>query len=167
VKPRDGAGSQATRLGHLPAESWSGPLIAQEFVDGFAASVACLVGPAGVFPLAPCEQRLSEDGRFHYLGGRLPIEPDLAARAAAVAVAAVACVPGLAGYVGVDVVLGNDGRDWAIEINPRLTTSYVGLRRLAVGNLFAAMLEVAGGGAPAIVWRNEAVIFCPDGEPAA
>ena len=52
-------------------------------------------------------------------------------------------MPGLSGYVGVDVVLGNDGRDWAIEINPRLTTSYVGLRALAGFNLAEAMLAVA------------------------
>jgi tyramine---L-glutamate ligase len=161
LKPRDGAGSQATRLSHLPAELWPGPMIAQEYVEGFPASVACLIGPAGVFPLVPCEQRLSDDGRFHYLGGRLPIAPDLAARAMAIAVAAVGCVPGLNGYVGVDVVLGDDGRDWAIEINPRLTTSYVGLRRLAVGNLFAAMLEVVGGGTPAIAWRSEVIDFSP------
>jgi tyramine---L-glutamate ligase len=161
IKPRDGAGSQATRLSHLAAEPWPGPMVAQEYVEGFPASVACLVGPAGVLPLVPCEQRLSDDGRFHYLGGRLPIAPDLAARATTIAVAAVGCVPGLNGYVGADVVLGDDGRDWAIEINPRLTTSYVGLRRLAVGNLFSAMLEVVGGGTPAIAWRSEVIDFSP------
>jgi predicted ATP-grasp superfamily ATP-dependent carboligase len=83
-------------------------------------------------------------------------------RAVSVARRAVECVPGLAGYVGVDVVLGE--RDWVIEINPRLTTSYVGLRALAEDNLAAAMIRVATGEAAApIRWRDGAVTFRPDG----
>ena len=57
-------------------------------------------------------------------------------------------MPGLLGYVGVDLVLGDaaDGsRDYAIEINPRLTTSYVGLRALADFNIAEAMLRAANG----------------------
>src|SRR5207248_1800177 len=130
------------RLETGPTEGGPGPLIAQRYVPGFAASVAFLIGPAQSLPLVPCEQFLSADGRFTYLGGRLPIAPDLAARAIRIAERAVRCVPGLLGYVGVDVVLGADGRDWAIEINPRLTTSYIGLRALARFNLAEAMLAV-------------------------
>ena len=36
-------------------------------------------------------------------------------------------------------------RDYAIEINPRLTTSYVGLRALAEFNIAEAMLRAATG----------------------
>jgi hypothetical protein len=48
----------------------------------------------------------------------------------------------------VDLVLGDaaDGsRDFAIEINPRLTTSYLGLRALARGSLAAALLRAVRG----------------------
>jgi len=75
---------------------------------------------------------------------------------------AVECVPGLLGYVGVDLVLGaaEDGsRDFAIEINPRLTTSYLGLRQLAKSNLAEAMLSVAAGTTPDLKWRQEPVEF--------
>ena len=54
----------------------------------------------------------------------------------------------LRGYVGVDLVLGpaEDGsRDVVLEVNPRLTTSYVGLSCLAKGNLAAEMLAAAEG----------------------
>jgi len=168
IKPRDGAGSQATVLkagdGQASAVCWSGPLIAQRFVAGFAASVAFLIGPGMLTPLVPCEQMLSDDGWFQYRGGRLPMAPRLAERAVRIATAAVKCVPGLRGYVGVDVVLGDDGRDWAIEINPRLTTSYVGLRALARFNLAAAMLAaVRGEPLPALEWREEMIAFTPDG----
>jgi predicted ATP-grasp superfamily ATP-dependent carboligase len=138
-------------------------MIAQEFVPGFAASVAFLIGPKAITPLIPCAQHLSTDGRFQYLGGHLPIRPDLAERAIRIASAAVLCVPGLLGYVGVDVVLGDDGRDWAIEINPRLTTSYVGLRALAESNLAAAMLAVVRSEPFELHWRDVVIDFTPDG----
>ena len=76
-------------------------------------------------------------------------------------------MPGLAGYFGVDLVLGAsaDGRDdIVIEINPRLTTSYVGLRKLARGNLMQALLAVASGQPlPPLEWRTEEVRFHADG----
>ena len=39
-------------------------------------------------------------------------------------------IPGLNGYVGVDMIL-TDGSFQLVEINPRLTTSYIGLRQVA------------------------------------
>jgi tyramine---L-glutamate ligase len=187
VKPRDGAGSQGISplspfRGEGPGERGLGAAtqdpspqpppqggegekeIAQVYVPGFAASVAFLIGPHTLTPLLPCEQILSDDGRFRYLGGRLPIAPALAERAKRIAAAAVECVSGLLGYVGVDVVLGNDGQDWAIEINPRLTTSYVGLRALARFNLAEAMLAaVRGEPLPEMLWNDGPTSFTPDG----
>ena len=73
-------------------------------------------------------------------------------------------MPGLQGYVGVDVVLGDDRRDWAIEINPRLTTSYVGLRALARFNLAEAMLAaVRGDPLPRLDWSPGPTEFTPHG----
>jgi len=157
LKPRDGAGSQDMRLAKN--------LIVQQYVAGFAASVAFLVGPRAAIPLVPCAQQLSADGRFQYEGGYLPIATDLANRTVQIAAHAIECVPGLLGYVGVDVVLGDDGRDWAIEINPRLTTSYVGLRALAKFNIAEAMLAIARGDLPpAMNWDNVPIQFTPDGQ---
>ena len=170
IKPRDGAGSQATQraIGRSVSTNqtggWSEAMIAQRYIPGFAASVAFLIGPHTRLPLVPCQQLLSDDGRFQYRGGRLPIAPDLADRAVRIAAAAVGCVPGLSGYVGVDVVLSDDGRDWAIEINPRLTTSYVGLRALARFNLAEAMLAaICGHPLPELAWRHDEITFSPSG----
>jgi tyramine---L-glutamate ligase len=164
---RDGSGEPSyVTIGPLTGHplAFNAPTIAQEYVPGFAASVAFLIGQDTIMPLVPCEQRLSTDGRFQYRGGSLPIAADLPARAVRIATAAVRCVPGLRGYVGVDVVLGTDGRDWAIEINPRLTTSYVGLRVLARFNLAAAMLAaVRGESMPVLAWHDGNVEFTPDG----
>ena len=105
---------------------------------------------SGVDPSLCCRQRriLSEDGRLQYVGGRIPLPAPLAARATRLSDEAVRAVAGLQGYVGVDVVLGpaRDGSlDAVIEINPRLTTSYVGLRVLTQGNLAEVMLRLVTG----------------------
>lgn len=176
-KPQDGAGSTDMFLIRdrfelaraIAGRDLERPMILQEFVPGRAASVAFLCGPNGCTPLLPAFQLLSTDGRFKYEGGELPIPPELAERAVRLAARAVACVPGLVGYVGVDLVLGDaaDGsRDYAIEINPRLTTSYIGLRALAEFNLAEAMLRAAVGEAVGPRWKPGRVRFGPDGRVA-
>jgi hypothetical protein len=175
-KPRDGAGSQLTfrtrtgdelvsALETARAEAFAGQMIVQPFVAGLAASVAFLIGPGTRLALPAAEQRLSDDGRFRYLGGRLPLPPELDERARHLADRAVAVVPGLRGYVGVDLVLGPTAdADVVIEINPRLTTSYIGLRALAQQSLAAAILTVAGGGAsPPLTWHQQALAFSAGG----
>jgi len=173
-KPRFGAGSQAIFLlrqpQDLPAllaqvhrEGWTGELLLQQFVPGQAASVAFLVGPRQRIALPPAAQHLSDDGCFHYRGGEVPLPDALARRAQRLADTAVAAVDGLRGWIGVDLVLGaaTDGSDdTVIEINPRLTTSYIGLRALAEANLAAAMLNVAKGEDPQpLRWRPGTVRF--------
>ncbi|MGL4550540.1 MAG: ATP-grasp domain-containing protein [Gemmataceae bacterium] len=149
VKPRHGAGCQTTY--HLPGE-----FVAQPFVPGDAVSVAFIDG----VPLRACSQQIVEEGgRLTYRGGGLPVAPDLEGRAVALAARAVAAVPGLSGYYGVDLVLGPAG-DFVIEINPRLTTSYLGLRALCHNNLMAVLL---GRDHSPLRWRGGAVAFDPGG----
>jgi tyramine---L-glutamate ligase len=151
IKPYDGAGSQHTflvmsRFDEPPPYPW--PRRLERFIPGIAASVAFLCGPNHRVPLAPCRQHLTDDGRLGYLGGSLLWETDLAARATQLADRALSAMPPALGYVGVDLVLGeaDDGsQDAVIEINPRLTTSYVGLRAMTHDNLAHAMLEIAAG----------------------
>lgn len=169
IKPADGAGSQDTymvsgRHDVPPAHAWRRRL--EQYVPGLAASVAVLCGPAGNVPLAPCKQRISEDGRLRYLGGELPIAAGLAERARSLAERALAAMPPATGYVGIDLVLGRepDGtQDAVIEINPRLTTSYVGLRAAAQGNLAEAMWQIGLGEMRAIEFSGRAIEFDASG----
>jgi predicted ATP-grasp superfamily ATP-dependent carboligase len=142
-------------------------MILQQLVSGRPASVAFLCGPWQRLALAAAAQHFSADGRFRYQGGELPLPASLAERAVRMARSAVAVVPGLAGYVGVDVVLGNadDGsNDWVIELNPRLTTSYLGLRALARENLAETMVRVVNGERIDLLsWKNKSVRLFTDG----
>jgi predicted ATP-grasp superfamily ATP-dependent carboligase len=179
IKPFDGCGSTATTLvrneteiehalaradkeGYAPDR-----LIVQPYIPGRPASVAFLIGPREMIPLVPTFQHVSAYTHLAYEGGELPIPAPLADRAIRCARQAIECVPGLSGYVGVDLILGerDDGSDdYAIEINPRLTTSYVGLRALAECNLAAAVVSLAlEKPGPFVRWRTGHVRFLPDG----
>jgi len=170
IKPLDGCGSRgvqrvdrAVQLGALVDGT---PQRLERFIPGLPASLAVLCGPNSHVPLPACEQILSGDGRFSYLGGRTPLPTLLDERAQKHALLAVRTLPDPLGYVGVDLVLGTDldGRDdHVIEINPRLTTSYAGLRALCRANLAAAMLAVAEGQVPALSWHDGVVEFSADG----
>src|SRR5262245_42817554 len=172
VKPDDGCGSGGLELLREPTcqlrarESFGVPLRVEEFVRGLPASVSVLCGPAGSHALPACQQLLSGDGHFDYRGGKLPLETRLDRRARALALAAIAVLPGAGGYLGVDLILGeaDDGSgDCVIEINPRLTTSYVGLRALARTNLAAAMLAVVEGRRPDLCFGEGQVEFDANG----
>jgi predicted ATP-grasp superfamily ATP-dependent carboligase len=137
VKPRDGAGSCDTVLCRN-AEDFRAARkpnsIVQPYHSGIAASVAFIDGT----PMPACLQVQSSDGRFQYLGGECPIDKKLAKRALRIAIRAFMGMQGLNGYCGVDLLLGKE--DMAIEINPRLTTSYIGLRAILRYNLAGMMI---------------------------
>ncbi len=95
-KPRFGAGSQAmflvqdesllsTQLAAAQRELPDAEFLTQPFVPGQPASVLFLIGPKQQLALQPATQRLSADGRFRYLGGMVPLHPDLARRAVSLA----------------------------------------------------------------------------------
>jgi predicted ATP-grasp superfamily ATP-dependent carboligase len=169
-KLRHGAGSLGTTLARDAAEQAElvkrpGEWVIQSLVPGRPASLALLIGPAEITPLLPAWQHL--DSSFRYLGGEAPIPAKLAERVQRLAQRAVECVPGLLGYVGVDVILGDaeeGSGDVALEINPRLTTSYVGLRRLAQGNLAEAMLQCVQGKTPRLTWQPGPLRWSADAE---
>ena len=152
LKPRRGAGSFA--ISTLSAGETMTPsaveLIASPLRRGTAVSVlvACRSRTEAI-ALPACAQTLSNDGTFSSLAGHVPagdsIDDDLDRRARRLALAAIATLPDPRGFVGVDLLLVSsddaNARDEVVEINPRLTTSYCGLRRLAEDNLARVLLD--------------------------
>lgn len=147
LKLRDGAGSQGMRLIVQPAELMGleeNRWILQTHVQGTAVSQAILGGPAGPWFCPPCIQQMSKDGSFAYQGGSTPISPDFARRTQHLTERLVKTLPPWLGWLGVDMILG-DAVDVILEINPRLTTSFVGLNRAAGGSLAPAIVRHAFG----------------------
>ena len=103
---------------------------------------------------------------MQYVGGRVPLVSELVDRATELGRRAVAAVPGLRGFVGVDLILGADDR--VVEINPRLTTSYIGLRHLTRDNLAACWLSILrGDDVAAPSWSDGELVFSSRGEVRA
>ncbi len=185
VKPRDGAGSQKTYLVEdTPAlykllACYDTSARIEEYIPGTPCSVSFLCGPHDCLPLVPCFQRIGFEQytdhelqqsarlrKIEYLGGCLPLPSDPARRAIDLARRAVTTLPQPLGYLGVDLVLGDrhDGsRDFVIEINPRLTTSYIGLCAASRSNLAQALLDVAKGRLPSLSFNSEPIEFDTDG----
>lgn len=151
LKPVDGAGSQDTYLiasaGACPRDALALPVaLLQPFVAGVAMSATFLVGRDGRARLIAAGRQTMEvvDGRFVYRGGTVPVPPRGVEGAPRRAVEAF---EGLCGFVGVDYCWDESAdRATVIEINPRPTTSYVGLARcLPRGRLALAWLRAVAG----------------------
>ena len=128
------------------------PRRVEAFVAGVPVGVSCLCGPAEMIALPPVRQRFSTGIHPGYLGGDLQLGQLLEYRAMALARRAIrgleSPVRRAGGWVGVDMILGDreDGcDDRVLEINPRMTTSFVGLSTLGTASLLRAMLAIAAG----------------------
>ena len=155
VKPREGGGcagvglaTDAHRLAEAlrqPSLRGSAEVLLQRYVEGITASVSLLIAHGRSVTLSLNEQRVRAGIPFAYDGGVAAMLHPRRTEVCELAQRAVALVPGLQGYVGVDVVLGRE-TIWLIEINPRPTTSYVGLRRVIDFNLAAAIWQACRDG---------------------
>jgi len=159
VKPDDGAGCDGATI----VPDWraandclamrSARLIAQPWIEGCALSLSllCCEGRAQLLSCNRQHVRIT-DGRPALAGiavnGVADREGHLAELAERIAVA----IPGLWGYVGIDLVLAEEG-PVVVEINPRLTTSYCGLRRALGINTAAMLLDLLRTGGTA-GWRR-------------
>jgi len=117
--------------------------IAQEFVQGIAASVSLITNGTKAWPITLNRQNISLNSLSRdstYNGGITPFNHKLITSAFAAAKSVTESIEGLQGYVGVDVVLTKTG-PVVIEINPRLTTSYIGISRILRINLMQAIVD--------------------------
>ena len=160
VKPDDGAGSD----GAVIVPDWraardrlamrSGRLVAQPWIEGCALSLSllCCEGRAQLLSCNRQQVRIA-DGRPALAGITVNGVADRGGRLAELAERISVAIPGLWGYVGVDLVLAEEG-PVVLEINPRLTTSYCGLRRALGINTAAMVLDLLRTGGAADGWRR-------------
>ena len=182
LKPRHGAGCRWTY--RIPAGQPIGDaakramadgapteMVVGHWMDGIAASVSFLCGPRGRVPLPAGLQEIAGESKLEYRGGRLPLAEPLRERATALGDRVLSCLGYESGFVGVDLILNPSIAeipqklpDVVVELNPRLTTSYVGLRALCEGNLAETWLSLFFPlDARPIAWKSGAVRFDCEG----
>ena len=154
VKPDDGAGTMATRLHNTHAAArddvetrrYRGETaVLEAWVAGEPLSLSLLCGAGRVELLSVNRQQLAIDavGVVSFTGVQTNALPRDDARIGTLrswAQALASAVPGLHGYVGIDLVWHHQRGPVLIEINPRVTMAYVGLSAALGRNVAAAVL---------------------------
>lgn len=170
LKPRFGVGALGVQVLEEPSSfAATEPLRWETFHQGLAASVCVLSSQRESLILPAGEQHIVRSGdALKYAGGRIPLKPNLNERAQSLAQRISEVLPSPHGFWGMDLVLGKspDGSDdVVIEINPRVTTSYVGLRALVQNNLAEVWLQlIRGEEIEPLQLRPGVVEFAPDGQ---
>jgi predicted ATP-grasp superfamily ATP-dependent carboligase len=134
VKPDDGAGCVDTRLVEgLPDPQTLKPgEVVQPFIEGEAASLTVLRSRGQTTLLTANRQHVTiADGVFRFGGLTVGALTDGDGALAALADGVARAIPGLDGIFGIDLVITAQG-PVVLEVNPRVTTSYAGLRQ-AIG----------------------------------
>jgi predicted ATP-grasp superfamily ATP-dependent carboligase len=127
----------------IKAESAEKHFIVQEFIDGEAASVSVLCTGGKALTISLNKQNVKvamPEAVSSYEGGTVPFDHPLKQEAFSLGEKVVESFSGLRGYVGVDLVLVKD-KPFVVDVNPRLTTSYVGLCRVASFNVAEALVN--------------------------
>jgi predicted ATP-grasp superfamily ATP-dependent carboligase len=153
-KPIDGVGCCGLSIvkdeSHMVAavrkiakESLSKHFIAQKLIEGINVSASVISAGENALSITLNKQIVTLASPYEkssYTGGSVPFDHVLEDEALKAAQKAVESISGLRGYVGVDMVLTRNG-PFVIEVNPRLTTSYIGLRKTVNFNPAQAIID--------------------------
>lgn len=106
--------------------------IVTEFIKGEDISSSVVVGVSSVLPLTINKQFMRVEGeRLRYEGGLVPYFVGRDAEREIMNISKkVVTMLRCKGYVGIDFVLGDDGVAYVVDINPRPTTSIVGIAKV-------------------------------------
>lgn len=159
VKPDDGAGATDTRRHASFAAAQADvqqrmrrgmSCTLEPWIDGEALSLSLCGGQGGTQLLSINRQQIEVDaqGTVHFLGVQAAaIAPgsERGTRLAALAHEVSRALPGLRSFVGIDLVWHAQRGPVVIEVNPRLTTAYVGLSGRLGLNVARHLLTAACG----------------------
>ena len=131
IKPNDGLGCQ----GCLIVDDFSSlklkhteNLIIQPYIEGEALSLSTVYANGhGYLLTCNLQQIVQVDNQFKLAGCSVNIQHPMHAEFQSIVWKIAEVMPGLWGYVGIDLIISPDFGPLILEINPRLTTSYVGL----------------------------------------
>ncbi len=151
VKPDDGAGCLDTFI-VADIATWTPPhagrWIVQPLVEGVACSLSMLVDNDGGVRLLGCNRQRVErgSGNFSFHGVEVGAMEHRRAAWEPLARAIAAAIPGLRGYVAVDLIDRPDDTESdgpvVVEVNPRLSVGYSGLSRVLGWNPAGDILDL-------------------------
>ncbi len=133
----------ANAIEKIRVESSNKHFLVQEFVEGAPVSVSLLSTNDKAMAITLNRQDItieSPKSCSRYSGGAIPFDHPLQHEVFKIAEKLAKSVQGLRGYFGVDFVLTNE-EVAIVEVNPRLTTSYIGLGRVVNFNLAQAIIN--------------------------
>jgi tyramine---L-glutamate ligase len=149
LKPLDGVScgglyliKDSSQLEAATQKPQNGGFIAQEYLKGRDASVSLLCTGTKALPISLNRQNVTLAGpnlMSSYEGGCVPFNHPQKKKAFKIA-QKIAVYFGLKGYVGIDFVLTEEAA-FAVDVNPRLTTSYVGLSKTANFNAAQGIVD--------------------------
>jgi predicted ATP-grasp superfamily ATP-dependent carboligase len=154
VKPDDGCGAAGVRrhagfeeacADYTERQLRNEPAVMEPWIEGEPLSLSLLCSDGDVEMLAINRQSISVDqsGFLHFDGVAPVTVPGCQAEAmTSLARRIVEVLPGLGGFVGVDVTWHPDRGPVVIEINPRVTCAYEGLSRRLERNVAQQVLAV-------------------------
>ena len=126
-----------------------------EFVEGDHLSVSLIVG-GNALPLTINRQIIEFSDEVKYIGGVVPYEAFAKEEIIDVAIRSAVAL-GCKGYVGVDIVSGDE--HYVVDVNPRPTTSILGIRRVMREEIADLILKAKFGGLPDVVKTYGEVSF--------
>ncbi|MHA1131469.1 MAG: ATP-grasp domain-containing protein [Candidatus Helarchaeota archaeon] len=132
----------------------------QKLINGLDLSVSAIATDTKVLPLSLNAQlvRLGSPGDLsEYRGGYLPIAHTLQEEAFENSQKILKSIEGAHGYLGLDFVFSY--APFLIEINPRITTSYLGLREVLTQNPARLILDSINGTLPKKITLKGATVF--------
>jgi predicted ATP-grasp superfamily ATP-dependent carboligase len=145
LKPRWGCASEDTTLTRYSCATMIPEgFVATMYIEGEHLSASLVVGddtqslPPLILPLTINRQNISICSEIQYNGGTVGVDTGRNQELFQVA-QRCAGVLGCRGYVGVDIVLAD--KPWVIDVNPRLTTSIIGISKIMEEELGELILK--------------------------
>ncbi|WKJ89063.1 ATP-grasp domain-containing protein [Methylomonas montana] len=133
--------------------------VLQPYLDGQAASLSCLFRHGQAWLICYNHQEIVlENDRFSLQGCLVNVQTDKWDFYRNLVKRIAAAMPDLWGYIGIDIIENAEHGPLVLEINPRLTSSYVGIRQATGINVAEQVLRLRRAEPILQASRNEAVL---------
>jgi predicted ATP-grasp superfamily ATP-dependent carboligase len=153
IKPRFGCASEG--IHKSSAGKLEDGFIATQFIEGEHLSASIITGKTQLL-LTVNKQLIEIDREVSYKGGVVPYHCDMNNEIVKVAKKTLKTL-GCRGYAGVDIVLGD--KPYVVDVNPRPTTSIIGISRVMKAEIADLILRSRFGELPTSVGVNGSFTF--------